>query len=161
MARKSKSELGKNEVTISHEEFDQFLRGLVLKDVSPVLLHAELQAGSNLGKAVELEFGERATLIRASKTEAIAQVGFAVRVVRPNSDEPLAQFQTVYQVTYLTEQTMTQQCFDQLRKVTLRIHTVPFAREWIRETSARLGLKPIVLPLSIAHPAAVPRQKAE
>jgi hypothetical protein len=142
--------------SINPDDFAKFLQGLVMRDISIQSLQAEvLEKEGSQGK-LDLEYAERFSLEHAAKREAEIAATYAVRLVRANEVAPVAQLSVTYLVRYSTAEKMTEACFDQLRRVTLRIHTVPFAREWFRDTSGRMGLEPILLPLAIAHPAAIP-----
>jgi hypothetical protein len=147
--------------SISPEEFERFLSGLVLKDICGERFQAEVIDREAVSKEFAIEYGERAELVSSSKNEAIALVSYAVRLTPRENETPFAHLQATYRVTYHTAEAMNPACFEQLRRLTLRIHTVPFAREWFRDASARLCLEPILLPLSIAHPAAIPKKMAK
>lgn len=104
-------------------------------------------------------FGERADLILAEDGRAVIDATLGVRCLDDLSDDEtsVATLEVTLRVTYETPRRMDHEVFSQFQAVTLRLHTVPFAREWFRDMSGRMGLKPIILPLAIAHPAAVPR----
>lgn len=139
------------------EEFAQFLAGTVLLDVA--LRGARVERPTNAGDDFEgLMFGERADLISAEEERAVIDATLGVRCLEgPTDDETsVATLEITLRVTYKTPRRMDDEVFAQFQAVTLRLHTVPFAREWFRDMSGRMGLRPIVLPLAIAHPAAMP-----
>jgi hypothetical protein len=140
------------------EEFARFLAGVTMLDLRIVRCEANLPGAPPPGQeSIGIEFGEDAQLVRSTKTEAVVRASYGVRLVEADApDQEVARLLVVYEVTYATEREMTPETFEVFRARSLRLHTIPFAREWLRETSARMGLEPVLLPLALAHPAAVP-----
>lgn len=149
------------------EAFAKFLHGLVMKSLTLVRCEAvAVQPSKKRGEGHAIEFGQDAELIEATPTAAIVRASYGVRIVDLAADTEskgaeLARLFVVYEVAYATDEQMTQGLFEVFREVSLRLHTIPFAREWLRETSARMGLDPVLLPLALAHPAAVPASKTQ
>ena len=155
MGRKRASEGVKTE-PILPSDFERFLRGLVMKEICIERVQAEVLNRSTTGGEEAVDYGEKSVLISATESEAVILASYAVRLVPSGGVQPSAHLQATFRVTYGTEERMTDACFEQLRRLTLRIHTVPFAREWFRDASGRMGIETILLPLSIAHPGAIP-----
>lgn len=144
------------------EAFTRFLEGLLLTDLRLSRCEAAVcpSEGPRTG-ARAIEFGHDAALVSATATSALVRASYGVRIVADDSPgAELARLLVVYDVSYTTCEEMTLELFEVFRAVSLRLHTIPFAREWLRETSARMGLEPILLPLALAHPAAVPPTKS-
>lgn len=144
--------------SLSPDEFAEFLKGTVLEDL--VLWEAFVwrPPRSHLPERA-LRFGFRARLVEAEENRAVVDASHGV-LVRP-PDGPPVRIEVTYRVTYRTPRQMTEEIFRLFRRVTLRLHTVPFAREWFRDVSGRMGIPPVVLPLELAHPAAVPPEVRE
>ncbi|GMV35805.1 MAG: hypothetical protein AMXMBFR61_03130 [Fimbriimonadales bacterium] len=151
---------------VSAEEFAAFLSGLVMRSIRIVRCEAEVASrpATDDSQAL-LEFGEDAELVTCEDRIAVVHATYGVRLIVLGADgvpegQPAAELTVTYRVEYDVESPMTEDIFAEFRKVTLRLHTIPFAREWIRETSARMGIRPILLPLALSHPAAVPHRPA-
>lgn len=145
---------------IVNAPFAEFLRGLKMEQIwvesSSCNVNRSMLDGAD---GVEIEFGYAPKLLEATKKFASISVLFGARLLRKTREAETdeAGLLTVrFRVRYSTQQKMTAEIFDEFRKVTLLVNTVPFAREWIHDQSLRMGLDPILLPLALTHPAAAP-----
>ncbi|RMG24771.1 MAG: hypothetical protein D6724_05370 [Armatimonadetes bacterium] len=144
--------------------FNQFLQGVRMTDLwlqscqAHVLDRAPISR-ERKKKQLILEFGFAPELVKATARKAVVDVTFGVKVKRKKQadSKELAFLSVTFQVAYETKTKMTNEIFDQFSKVTLLVHTVPFARQWLHTQSVQMGIEPILLPLAISHPAAVPR----
>lgn len=139
---------------ISHEVFNEFLGQTVLEDIS-VWEATIARPGESDADEREFRFGERAELIFADKGKAIIHATYGVLEFADSKE--VMRLEVTMRAAYRTPKKMSPEIFEQFRRVTLRLHTIPFAREWFRDASGRMGIEPILLPLAIAHPAAMPR----
>lgn len=138
--------------------FTEFLQGTVLEDISIWSVAAERYA-DKVPDDVGLQYGEASKFHSCEQGRAVIDATYGVRLVREGSVDALAEMEVTLRAIYSVPETMDEELFAQFSKVTLRIHTVAFAREWFRDMSSRMGLTPIILPLALAHPAAVPAPK--
>lgn len=138
---------------MTSDAFAEFLTNTVLKEVSIRSVHVDRPENS-VSHFDELLFGEQDVLVSASDNMAVIDKIFGIKCIHENIE--VATLEVTYRVTYQTPKKMDAEAFKHIRGVTLRLHTVPFAREWFRDISGRMGLPPIILPLAIAHPAAIP-----
>lgn len=108
--------------------------------------------------ARDFRFGERMQLIDTEdgKTTFHATYG----VLEFSGDKEVMRLEVTIRAVYETPKEVSAEIFGEFLTVSLRVHTIPFAREWFRDASGRMGIEPILLPLAIAHPAAFKRNKA-
>jgi len=139
---------------IAPARFEAFLRETVLLDISVWSIAAE-RIVTELPDPLELQYAEQSSLQSADDKRASLLATHGVRLIYPGSNTPVAILEVTMRALYQVPERMTDALFEQFRQVTLRLHTTPFAREWLRDASARMGLPPIMLPLALAHPAAV------
>jgi len=142
---------------ISSDTFNEFLGQVVLKNICVWEATIARQGDSKAGER-EFRFGERTELVFADKGNAIIHATYGV--LEFEGDEEVMRLEVTMRAAYQTPRTMNPEIFDEFRKITLRLHTIPFAREWFRDASGRMGIEPILLPLAIAHPAAFSREMA-
>lgn len=143
---------------LTPQQFATFLAGTVLVDIS--LWEAQVTRGQGKpGGNRSYAFGEEARLVEVDERRAVIDASYGIRVM--SGDSELATMEVTMRATYETPSEMTDETYEEFRKVTLRIHTIPFAREWFRDASARMGIEAVLLPLALAHPAAVPRRKSK
>jgi hypothetical protein len=131
---------------------------MVMRDIS-VWESGTSRGPSKTEDICEYQYIEHAELISAEADQAEVHATYGARA--NGTDGEVATLEVVLRVIYRTPSRMSDDFFEQFRKVTLRIHTLPFAREWLRDASARMGLGPIILPLAVTHPAAVPLPESE
>ncbi len=137
---------------LASEAFTSFLAGTVLEDISVWEVSVTRQCES-MGKKRQYHFGDRAELVSFVEDRAVVHATYGILVKEDGSE--IVNLEVTLRACYQTPELMTPDIFEQFRKVTLRLHTIPFAREWFRDMSGRMGIEPILLPLAIAHPAAV------
>lgn len=153
------------ESTLTNAEFTEYLKGVVISEISIESSGCRVVDRKRLSrstKAPTAQYGYGSQLVKATARKAEVLVLHGVQVVasdsakgdRPDSSDAIAHLTVEYRVVYETPSKMTQEIFEQFRKVTLRLHTVPFAREWIHSQSTQMGLEPVLMPLAISHPAA-------
>lgn len=142
---------------ISSDTFNEFLGQVVLKDICVWEATIARQGNSKVGER-EFRFGERTELVFADEGNAIIHATYGV--LEFEGDEEVMRLEVTMRASYQTPKIMNPEIFDEFRKITLRLHTIPFAREWFRDASGRMGIEPILLPLAIAHPAAFSREMA-
>lgn len=138
---------------LTPEQFSRYLRGTVLLDISAWSVAAD-RFTDTLPEELEIRYAEKSELMSTSDSRATILTSYGVRIHGAGSSEILAEMEVTFRAVYEVPEAMQKEIYDQFKKVTLRIHTVPFAREWFRDMSSRMGLDPIVLPLALAHPAA-------
>lgn len=157
------------ESTLTNAEFTEYLKGVVMSEISIESSGCRVvdrKLLSRSGKASIAEFGYGSKLAKATKLKAEVLVLHGVQVLppdatpseRPVRSDAIAHLTVEYRVVYQTPSKMTPEIFEQFRKVTLRLHTIPFAREWIHSQSTQMGLDPLLMPLAISHPAAEMRK---
>lgn len=144
---------------VAPNDFTTFLGGVVLQDIS-LWASSTIRLSDRAGGKRKFLFGESNELVSADKKSAVVLATYGVQVL-DDDDQELAVMEVTWRVQYETPQQMTEEIFEVFRGVSLRLHTVPFAREWFRDQSARMGLEPILLPLALAHPAAVKPRPSE
>lgn len=143
---------------ITSEAFTAFLSQIRMKEIwvercsCSVMDRRRLEANV---KSSMIEFGHAPSLHRATSKRAEISVLHGARIFLEGEKEDLALLTVTYRVEYETPSKMSPELFDLFRRVTLRLHTTPFAREWIHEQSLRMGIAPILMPLAVSHPAAV------
>lgn len=146
-------------------EFESFLGGTRLAGIwikSAECRLSDSELAMNAAQEVGLEIGFASELDSSSETRTEISVLVGVRLVSdvPGSEgEEIGLIAVTYRIVYDTESKMTDRIFEQFSKLTLRLHVVPFARAWIHEQSIRMGIQPVLLPLEICHPAALPKKK--
>ena len=143
---------------LSPEKFAEFLRDTVLEDISICSVSAE-RFVDTLPQEFTMQYGDASELKVSDHCRAVIHATYGVRLADASNDEAAAVMEVTLRAVYGVPEEMTEAIFEQFKKVTLRIHTVSFAREWIRDMSSRMGLQPILLPLALAHPAAVRNTK--
>lgn len=139
---------------VSPEKFADFLAGTVLRDISIWEAHVTRSEADPDGER-RYAFGEEASLVSADKSVAIIHATYGIRVF--DGDKEAVTMEVTMRAVYETPSKLTEAIYKQFCKVTLRVHTIPFAREWFRDMSGRMGMEPVILPLALAHPAAVPK----
>ncbi len=140
---------------LTSDAFAAFLAGSTLEEISVWEVFVTRQSESE-GKKRQYHFGDQAELVSSSPDRAVIYATYGILVKEDESE--IANLEVTLKACYQTPELMTPEIFEQFRQVTLRIHTIPFAREWFRDMSGRMGIEPILLPLAIAHPAAVRRR---
>lgn len=109
----------------------------------------------SLPDKLELQYGDAAEMRSSQNGKAVILATYGVRLKEEGGENQLAVLEVTLRAVYDVPECMDDALFEQFRAVTLRIHTVAFAREWFRDASARMGLSPIILPMELVHPAAV------
>lgn len=143
---------------ISREAFSEFLAETVLEDIC--LWEASIVRPNQQHEGERTyRFGEHAELVDADEHRAIIHATYGVAQMA--GDLEAVVLEVTMRAVYQTPEQMSAEIFEQFRKLTLRLHTVPFAREWFRDASGRMGIGSILLPLALAHPAAMPRRKGK
>lgn len=139
---------------VAPEKFAGFLAGTVLRDISIWEAHVT-RGGADPDGERSYGFGEDASLVSAERSRAIIHATYGIRVF--DGDKEAVTMEVTMRAVYETPSKITDAIYEQFRKVTLRVHTIPFAREWFRDISGRMGIEPVLLPLALAHPAAMPK----
>lgn len=138
---------------LTSDQFAAYLSGTVLEDIR--LWESSISRGAATeGAKPTYSFGEGAELAESDAHHAVIHASFGIKVLE--DDEEAATLEIKLRAAYRVPSRMTKELFEQFCKITLRLHTVPFAREWFRDMSGRMGIDPILLPLALTHPAAVP-----
>lgn len=141
---------------LSSAEFNEFLRATVLQEIS-LWESNVVRTSSQIGPQERYQWGENASLLKSDDRAADILATFGIRIM--DGEIETARLELTLKLAYETPTPMTDAMFDQFCKITLRIHAGPFAREWFRDTSSRMGIKPILLPIAFVHPAGVPNEK--
>lgn len=136
---------------LSQKEFERFLKGLQLQDLRVRKVAAE-SFGKGEPEGTQYDFGFDAELVEVSDHSASIDVVYGVRVRTGDEGALQAHLEVCFRVDYLTETMMTRPIFEQFMPISLRVQTLPFAREWFRDASGRMGLSPILLPIALAQP---------
>jgi hypothetical protein len=155
-----------------------FLEGLRLSEISLKSCQANVNDSDlPFDPKITVRLLHASNLIESGENSAVVDTIFLVKLLENEEDYPepeddpelmneLAVLAVEYRARYETNARMTDAIFEAIKGGTLRLHTVPFARQWIHETTTAMGLEPILLPLELSHPAAAnteptPRQELE
>lgn len=155
-----------------------FLEGLRLSEISLKSCQAKLNDSDlPFDPKITIRLLHASNLIESRETSAVVDTIFLVKLLEDEEDYPepeddpelmneLAVLAIEYRVRYETNARMTDAIFKAIKGRTLRLHTVPFARQWIHQTTTAMGLEPVLLPLELTHPAAentepTPKQELE
>lgn len=143
---------------LAPDRFTRFLEQTVLRDISIWSVSAD-RVSDDIPEGVEIGYAEKAELKSSVESRAVIFATFGVRIRPKGGDDTLAELRVTLRAVYEVPEKMAPEIYRQFEQVSLRIHTVPFAREWFRDMSARMGMEPIILPLALAHPAAARRPR--
>ncbi len=138
----------------SPERFGAFLADTVLEDIS--IWGASARLRDELPDELEMQYGdsfELHTCTTITRQRFMPHMG--CDSLKPAQTNRLQYWKSPCAPYTRCRRQWTKPLFEQFQMVTLRVHTISFAREWIRDMSARMGLRPILLPLALTHPAAV------
>jgi hypothetical protein len=148
------------------EAFNRFIKGVRLKSLWVQSCFAQVEDRAAVEKARKqkkllLEYGLSRKLLSALAKKATAKVtfGVAIRDKSRKQNQELGALYVTFVVEYETPSKMTEEIFQQFSKVTLHVHTAPFARQWIHAQSLQMGIEPILIPLALSHPAAAPKPR--
>lgn len=125
----------KNETSVPNaitpEEFQEFLNELQLVEVRIRACECTwLVEPFDIPDSQTFEFGHGSQIISASEREAVVSSFFGATVHSGGKTE-IARLVVDYWVRYMCPREMDEAIFEQFRRLSLRLHTVPFAREWI------------------------------
>ena len=135
---------------LSPEAFNAWLAGESLKDLS-VWRSITERHQAELPSKHEMRIGDLAEIRSATETEVEILHTYACELWAGH-ETPVAQLEVTFRVVYGTPSKITDDAFEQLKRKTLRLNTIPFAREFLRDATSRMGFAPALLPLSVFSP---------
>lgn len=142
---------------LKQQQFLRFIQGVSIQSIEIENCHATVR-DKNLRAAPEsgldLAYAHESHLLESHALGFDASVFYGVRVLPSPDANPddswMAQLEVEYRVRYASEIAITDEMFANFQEVTLRLNTIPFARQWMHETSLRMGIPPILIPLAVS-----------
>jgi hypothetical protein len=137
---------------LSPEKFNAWFAGVTLKEFSVWRSFTERHQ-AELPPSHDLRFGDLAEIRSATETEVEILHTYGCELWE-GQEKPIVQLEVTFLVVYGTPSKITDDAFEQMKRKTLRLNTIPFAREFFRDATSRMGFAPVLLPLSVFSPPA-------
>lgn len=137
---------------ISEEAFFQMLQTLEIiridvDDFSGKVHNRERLAARDTKRKVSVT--EKSEFRCGDDTEVIVWHSYTVTVMAEGEgkDEKLLVIALKFRLLYDSKGVFTEEFFEQFRRLSLRVQTLPFARAWVHDHCLRMGVPPLIMPL--------------
>lgn len=147
---------------VGQQEFHEFLHGVALQSIAvesciATIRDPGLRSADRKQLRLAFTYESKLALNEPNGFEALAFYGARILPTPDaNSDDSwLAQMEIEYRVRYESSTQIRDDLFTIFQQVTLRLNTVPFAREWMHQTSLKMGIPPVLIPLAVSVPRSV------
>lgn len=138
---------------ISEEDFLTVLQGLEIITIDVDDFSGEVV---NRAKLLSRDTKRRISVTEKSEfrcgddTEVIVKHSYTLTVMAEGEDkkEKLLTLALRFRLLYDSKEPFTDDFFEQFRQMSLRVQTAPFARAWIHDHCLRMGVPPLIMPLT-------------
>ncbi len=135
-----------DEITITPEEYGEFIKGIELKDV--YLSSSKIKRLREPDLDALLRYGPKRGKSKYGKSGDgfYGTFNFHVDLLEEGDETPFGEINVTFVVSYVSEKRMTQKIFDIFQDYNLPLNAFPYVREYIHTTTHRMGMPALILP---------------
>jgi preprotein translocase subunit SecB len=130
---------------ISPASYNKFIDGLSLQGIKLVYSESSVMKDFSLPADVEIE--EKKDFKRLDGSEFAVTHEYKLIAKEKNKREPSFHINAKYKLIYKSKVPINKEIFDVFSEISLPLHTWPYFRQFVHETTSRMGLPPLILDL--------------
>lgn len=129
------------EKKVSPESYNEFIKGLDLLEIKLVYSEAKVEEDFSLPAEVKTEDSKDYKITKRDKF--IVTQEYKLKAIEEGKKEAGFYINAIYNVIYQFKTPITKEIFDVFSDISLPLHTWPYFRQFVHETTIRMGLLPL------------------
>lgn len=130
------------------EQYTEVLKGLELTDIKLIQSKTSLNIDSNSPEGI-ISVKHKDIKYKNTESCVLVYITWVVEGKTPKPSKPIINISATYLLAYTSKILFTDDFFEIFKDQSLPFTTLPFFREFANNTTIRMGITPLTLPLSI------------
>jgi len=124
-------------------EYKEFIKGIVLNEIKMIFIKASVDKG--FLPPARLSIKDRASYTSTGPKEIEVLQIYTLEGTKKGAEKPGLEIEVHYLLKYTLKKSMKKSYFDIFARSSLRLHTWPYFRQCVHQTTLNMHLPPLVL----------------
>jgi len=135
--------MGKEKV--SPQKYKKFIDGLSLLDIHIVSVDAKVAEKFSPPAKIDIKKKKKYEALEKGKFRVTYE--YKLQGIKEGEKKAGLEMKVVYHIIYKSEIPITDEIFEIFSQISLPMHTWPYFRQFVHETTTQMGLPPLILDL--------------